>query len=183
MTICDDFSKFRSALLLHFWLIRQIIKNGQKFTKRKIKKYLNSFNKINATSLSKKPRNLFLKTYIYYVVHIYLPFRTVLNSSERFWRLCIKWLALNFELVCLFKNFLWSLFSWQSHRSKDFISRCRQADIFQRPFFFTEHLNFWNIWQGDWNLGFKHSTASIPCLVNFFMYGLVVWLFPEKKEK
>ena len=134
-------------------------------------------------SLSQKNPKLIFKNLILCSTYIYLPFRTVLNSSERFWRLCIKWLALNFELVCLFKNFLWSLFSWQSHRSKDFISRCRQADIFQRPFFFTEHLNFWNIWQGDWNLGFKHSTASIPCLVNFFMYGLVVWLFPEKKGK
>ena len=164
-------------------MIFQNHQNRQKFTERKIKKYLNSFNKINETSLSQKTPKLIFKNLILSSTYIYLPFRTVLNSSERFWRLCIKWLALNFELVCLFKNFLWSLFSWQSHRSKDFISRCRQADIFQRPFFFTEHLNFWNIWQGDWNLGFKHSTASIPCLVNFFMYGLVVWLFPEKKRK
>ena len=66
-------------------MIFQNHQNRQKFTERKIKKYLNSFNKINETPLSKKPRNLFLKT-LYYLVHIFTyllePYLILLNVFD-----------------------------------------------------------------------------------------------------
>lgn len=112
-----------------------------------------------------------------------ISFSTVFNSSAL--RLClswINWLALNLALVCLFKNFLWSLFSKQSQWSSFLVlvawskwrsSRFRHAEIFHKPFLFKTHLNFWNIWQGAWNLGFKHSTANISWVVNFLTNGLL----------
>ena len=108
---------------------------------------------------------------------------TVFNSSAlRLCRSWINWLALNLALVCLFKNFLWSLFSKQSQWSSFLVlvawskwrsSRFRHAEIFHKPFLFKTHLNFWNIWQGAWNLGFKHSTAKISWVVNFLTNGLL----------